>query len=53
MGIKVGNNNLFTICYVHDQIVVADVPDDLSYIARKLQEYYKFAGLNINMSKPE
>lgn len=40
LGILVGNEYLYTLCFADDQLVIAQEPDDLSYMMKKLLEEY-------------
>ena len=51
MGLRVGDDNLFTLYFGDDQIVVAEHDEDLEYMVRKLKEEYDAAGLTMNMVK--
>lgn len=51
MGIPLENNNLFTLCFADDQIVIAQDYEDLEYMARKLIEEYEKWGLEVNIEK--
>lgn len=53
MGLKVGEDMLYSLYFADDQVVIAEDEDDLSYMVRKLQEAYHQAGLTINMNKSE
>lgn len=43
MGIAVDKQSLFTLFYVHDQIVLAEDSDNLINLVRKLSECYEIA----------
>ncbi|XP_045480901.1 uncharacterized protein LOC123685289 [Harmonia axyridis] len=51
MGIPEAKNNLFTLRFADDQIVIAQDNDDLEYMARILIEEYKKWGLEVNIEK--
>ncbi|XP_030752249.1 uncharacterized protein LOC115879488 [Sitophilus oryzae] len=53
MGLRVGDDTLFTLFFADDQIVISEDEEDLSYMIRKLQEEYEAAGLQMNLSKCE
>lgn len=53
MGLRVGDEILYSLYFADDQVVVAEDEDDLGYMIRKLQEEYEKAGLTMNMSKCE
>lgn len=44
MGLRVGDDTLFTLFFADDQIVMSEDEEDLSYMIRKLQEEYEVAG---------
>ena len=53
MGLRVGQDKLFALYFVDDQVVIAEFQYDLSYMVRKLNEAYQQAGLTINTEKSE
>ena len=53
MGIRVGDSIIHTLFFADDQILLAEDRDDLSYMARKLEETFEKSGLKINMKKSE
>jgi Reverse transcriptase (RNA-dependent DNA polymerase) len=53
MGIDINDNNLSTLFFADDQVVVANDEDDLDFMFRKLLDAYQKWGLNINTKKTE
>ncbi|XP_046662697.1 uncharacterized protein LOC124355579 [Homalodisca vitripennis] len=51
MGISVGDRTLYTLHYADDQVILAQDPEDLEYMTRKLLEEYKKWGLAVNIKK--
>jgi hypothetical protein len=50
MGLKVGDDTLYTLYFTDDQVVIVEDKDNLSYMVRKLQAYEQ-RGLLINNKK--
>ena len=48
-----GDSLIHTLIFADDQILLAEDRDDLSYMARKLEETCEKTGLKINMEKSE
>lgn len=53
MGIWIRESYLSTISFADDQVLIAQDEDDLSYMIRKLNEYYTTWGLQISLEKTE
>lgn len=45
------NNKLYILCFVDNQIMLAQNHDDLENMARKLIENYNKSGLEVNIAK--
>ena len=50
---NVGDSTIHTLFFADDQILLAEDRDDLSYMARKLEEVFENSGLKLNMKKSE
>ena len=53
MGVPIGDNMLYTLCFADDQVIIAQDYDDINYMTRKLIEEYQKWGLEINTNKTE
>ena len=53
MGVQIGEDNVHTLLFADDQIVLAEDRDDIEYMTRKLLEEYRRWGLEINLGKTE
>lgn len=51
MSIQLNNNNLYTLCFANDQLVIANEYDDLEYMTQKLIEEYKKCWLKVIIGK--
>lgn len=51
MGINIGDNNIYTLQFADDQVLIAQDKDDLQYMTRKIKEEYEKAGLSMNLDK--
>lgn len=47
MGLQEGDDNLYTLHFANDQVIIAEDGQDLSYMISKLNEKYSLAGLKI------
>lgn len=53
MRVPIRNNHLYRLCFADDQSVIAQDEDDFSYTARKLNDSYHQAGLEIPFQRIE
>lgn len=53
MGILVKNEYLYTFSFEDDLVMMAQEPEDLSYLMRKLQEEYNKSWFEINFANTE
>ncbi|KAG8333849.1 hypothetical protein J6590_102119 [Homalodisca vitripennis] len=53
MGVLTGRDQIFTLLFADDQVVVAEDEEDLEYMLRKLTEEYEGWGLEVNMDKTQ
>lgn len=53
MGIEIGDDNLHSLLYADDQILITQDEEDNEYMLRKLKEEYNRWGLDINFNKTE
>ncbi|XP_073990596.1 uncharacterized protein [Rhodnius prolixus] len=53
MGVKVGEETLYTLQFADDQVLIAEDEEDLTYMLRKLLAAYSEWGLEVNKSKTQ
>ncbi|XP_073969247.1 uncharacterized protein [Rhodnius prolixus] len=53
MGVKVGEETLYTLQFEDDQMLIAEDEEDLTYMLRKLLAAYSEWGLEVNKSKTQ
>jgi hypothetical protein len=53
MGLPNPNTYVYSLNFADDQLLLAQDPDDMEYVARKLKEEYEEWGLTINLEKKQ